>query len=336
VRNGRPSLKDVAEAAGVSISTVSRAFSNPERLSAGTVEHVTGIARTMRYTPNLIGRALQAGTSPYVGVVVPDIANPYMSTLVKAVQARARRRDVGVFLADTDDSAETEREVGETLARQTRGLLLCAPRMSTAHIRELDALVPLVLVNRVVTGIPSYVTDSAGAYAELVDELTRLGHRTVAYLPGPTGSWADRARHRAVADRCAENGLTLVALPATAASLADGIAAAGPAVDAGSSAVIAFDDVLAAGVIEGLRRRGLSVPDDLSVAGHDDVLAGLVQPALTTITSHGREVGERALDRLLDRAANEDAGPNRVGIAGELAVRGSLGPPPRGPGRRRR
>jgi LacI family transcriptional regulator len=323
----RPSLKDVAEAAGVSISTVSRAFSNPERLSPQTVGQVTAIARRMRYTPNVIGRALQAGTSPYIGVVVPDIANPYMSRLLKAVQSGSRARGVGVFLADTDDSAETERQVCEALARQTRGVLLCAPRMSAAHIREIDEIVPLLLVNRIVPGISSIYTDSLRAYGELVDELARLRHRTVAYLPGPIGSWADKMRHKAIAGRCEKAGLKLVVLPATAALLEDGIAAAEGVLAARATAVLAFDDVLAAGLIEGLRRRGLAVPDDISVAGHDDVLAGLVQPALTTITSHAAQVGQLALDRLLDQAEHGSAGaPARVGVAADLALRASLGP----------
>ncbi len=326
--NTRIRLADVAAEAGVSISTVSRVFSNPELLAPATVRHVREVAARLRFTPNLTARALIKGTSPYLGIVVPDISNPYMTTLLKAAQARCRGREVVVFVADTDDTVDTERRACEQFAHQARGIVLCAPRMSAPHIRDLAETVPLMLVNRLVDGLPCVYTDSVASIVELVDRLCDLGHERIAYLPGPPGSWADKARARAVADRVRRRGATFVKLNPTAALHVDGVAAAGEAADQGVTAVLAFDDVLAAGLVEGYRRQGMSVPRDVSVVGHDDVLAGLVQPGLTTVDGRAARVGQLAVDRLLAEA-DPGAPPDteHVGVATQVVWRSSIGAP---------
>ncbi|MFJ5993152.1 LacI family DNA-binding transcriptional regulator [Lentzea sp. NPDC092896] len=321
-------LADVAAEAGVSISTVSRVFSNPELLSPETVRKVREVAARLRYTPNPMARALRAGDSPYIGIVVPDISNPYMTMLLKAAQARSRSRGIGVFVADTDDAADIERQVCEQFARQTRGILLCAPRMSVSHIREIADMIPLMLVNRPVDGIPGVYTDSSASVAELVDRLCELGHERIAYLPGPTGSWANKVRGRTVSDRVRKHGVTLVKLEPTAARHEDGVAAARVVAGEGATAVVAFDDVLAAGLVEGFRQLGLSVPDDVSVAGHDDVMAGLVQPGLTTVEGLSARVGQLAVDRLLEAGEpGITADPHHLGVGTKVIWRASVGKP---------
>ncbi|HEY4021892.1 MAG TPA: LacI family DNA-binding transcriptional regulator [Pseudonocardiaceae bacterium] len=327
-RTSRTKLADVAAEAGVSISTVSRVFSNPERLSPTTVRHVREVAARLRFAPNLMARALRAGDSPYLGVVVPDISNPYMTTLLKAAQARSRGRDIVVLVADTDDAADIERTVCEQFARQTRGILLCAPRMSVPHIREIADMGPIMLVNRPVDGLPCVFTDSAASIVELVDRLCDLGHEKIAYLPGPVASWANKARGRMVGDRVRRRGAAFVKLEPTSARHQDGVDAAREVADHGVTAVVAFDDVLAAGLIEGFRQLKMSVPRDVSVAGHDDVLAGLVQPGLTTIDGCGAQVAQLAVDRLLtasDPGAVADA--SHIGVSTQLVWRASTAKP---------
>jgi LacI family transcriptional regulator len=327
-RTSRVKLADVAAEAGVSISTVSRVFSNPERLSPTTVQHVREVASRLRFAPNLMARALRAGDSPYLGVVVPDISNPYMTTLLKAAQARTRAKDIVVLVADTDDAADVERKVCEQFAQQTRGILLCAPRMSVSHIREIAGMAPLMLVNRPVEGLPCVFTDSTASIEQLVDRLCDLGHERIAYLPGPIASWANKLRGRVVADRVRRRGATFMKLDPTAARHEDGVSAARSVADLGASAVVAFDDVLAAGLIEGFRQLRMSVPGDVSVAGHDDVLAGLVQPGLTTIDGRSAQVARLAVDRLL-AATEPDAAPDveHVGVATDVVWRGSTAKP---------
>lgn len=318
-------LKDVAEAAGVSISTVSRVFSNPERLSPATVQHVREIAAQLRFKPNVVARALKRGIAANVGLIVPDITNPYMTTLLKAAQGRSRSSGVGVLVADTDDSATIERQVADQLSRQSRGIILSAPRMSAPHIREIAATIPVVLINRIVDGVPSVVTDSEEALGELVLHLQELGHRRVAYLPGPSGSWANRQHLKAITARAEEAGLDLTVLAGPASTHTDGIVAAGQVCESGVTGVLAFDDVVASGLIEGLRREGRSVPGDVSVVGHDDILAELVQPGLTTVAGHSDRVGRLAIERLLDPEGEQDREVSIV-VKATAVYRGSTGP----------
>ncbi|MFC9694142.1 LacI family DNA-binding transcriptional regulator [Kribbella sp. NPDC056951] len=315
-------LKDVAKVAGVSISTVSRVFSSPGRISAETSDRVREVAQRLRFTPNVMARSLITGTSPNIGLVVPDISNPYMTTLLKAAQKVSRGHQTGIFVADTDDNAEIEREVCEQFAQQSRGVILCAPRMSAVHIREISGIVPLVLVNRIVEGIPSVYTDSRSALRELLDELVEQGHRRVGYLPGPAGSWSNKQRARTVADRARALDVELVRLDPTDGTYADGVLAADQVIELGITAVMAFDDVLAAGLVEGLRRRGKAVPEDVSVTGHDDILSELVHPGLTTVTGQSAQVGELAISRLLDTS-----GPESVGVKATVVRRHSTAVP---------
>jgi LacI family transcriptional regulator len=179
-----------------------------------------------------------------------------------------------------------------------------------------------------VDGIPGVYTDSAASTGELVDRLCELGHETIAYLPGPAGSWADKVRARAVVERVRRRGAGFVRLGPTAARHEDGVAAARAAADLGATAVVAFDDVLAAGLIEGFRQLGISVPEDVSVAGHDDVLAGLVQPGLTTVQGRAARVAQVAVDRLLAEPAPDSApDTEHIGIATEVVWRSSVGRP---------
>lgn len=323
-RVGPAKLKDVAEAAGVSISTVSRVFSNPELLSEATVVHVRSVARRLRFTPNVLARALITGVAANIGFVVPDITNPYMTRLLKAAQARSRSSRIGLLVADTDDDPAIERQVAEELARQSRGLILCAPRMSSGHLKSIAKMVPVVLVNRVVDGLASIHTNSDNALSEIVDELVRLGHHRLAYLPGPIASWANGQRQRAIVDRAAAHGVDVIVLDPTSATHEDGIRAASAVVSSGTTGVLAFDDVLASGLIEGLRRLGLSVPHDISVVGHDDVLAELVQPALTTVQAQSTRVGRLAVDMVLD--TSDDLGVHSVSVRAEAIHRNSIGP----------
>lgn len=325
-RSPRAKLKDVAEAADVSISTVSRVFSNPDRISPATVLHVKQVAERLRFTPNVVARALITGVGANIGLVVPDITNPYMTHLLKAAQGRSRSSDIGILVADTDDNARIERDVAEHLSAQSRGLILCAPRMSAANITSLADRVPVVITDRLVKGVASVVAESGPALEEIVDGLVEQGHECLAYLPGPKQSWADRQRRRAIANRAQKSGVELCVLPATHATYADGVAAADALVSSGATAVLAFDDVLAAGLVEGLRRSGRRVPDDISVIGHDDLLAELVAPGLTSVRSHSDRIGRLAVELLL--AANgEVPQPDSVIVHAEVVHRASVSPP---------
>jgi len=318
-------IREVAAQAGVSVSTVSRVFSAPNRLSEKTVRRVREIALELNYVPNPVARALITGRSKNLGLVVPDVANPFVTALLKTIQTHARQLGYAVFIANTDEDAGVERELCQQLAFQSHGLIMFAPRMSSAHIRQIATQNRVVIINRPLTDLPCVLIDSAPGTRATVDHLAGLGHHRIAYLPGPARSWANRGRSRAVAGRAAELGLSLVQLGATSARHEQGIAAADEVVRAGVTGVIAFDDLLAFGLIEGLYRHGKSVPEDVSVTGHDDILASIARPPLTTVSGNGRDAGRVAVDILVE--ANRKVGDigSTLRLPTELVVRESTG-----------
>jgi DNA-binding LacI/PurR family transcriptional regulator len=323
-------VHDVARAAGVSISTVSRALADPERVARPTRDRVTAAARELGYRPNRAASVLRAGRSGALGLVVPDLANPYFAAIAKGVQARARERGVGLFVVDSDEDPDLETEAVAGLAPQTDGIVLCSPRAVDRSVAALAGR-PVVLVNHHVDGLPSVVADHESGMLRALEHLRALGHRRVAYAGGPASSWSDgrrRAGLRAAAARLP--GVELVELGPHRPQVAGGHAAADVVLASGATAVVTFNDLVAVGLVERVRVRGLEVPGDLSVVGCDDAyVAELMAPPLTTLRSDLRGAGRAAVDRLVARPGKgEDAPPaGDVTLPVELVVRGSTAPP---------
>lgn len=134
-------LKDVAERAGVSLSTVSRAFSHPHVLAPDTMHRILAISKELQYRPNTMARALITGVSRNIGLVAPDISNPYATALLKSAQSHARARGLSMLVADTDEDLAGESGICAEIAQQSDGLILFAPRMRNAQIRQLSTQV---------------------------------------------------------------------------------------------------------------------------------------------------------------------------------------------------
>jgi LacI family transcriptional regulator len=156
-------LRDVARLAGVSPSTVSRALSMPGVVNATTRARVQAAAERLGYEPNRAARGLITGRTGNIGLVVPDLANPFFPSVVKGVQARARASDVAVFLADTDEDAAAEVGLVRALAKQVDGLILCSPRASQEDLAAVAQETNVVLVNRLVEGVPAVTFDTRAA-----------------------------------------------------------------------------------------------------------------------------------------------------------------------------
>src|ERR671916_3440846 len=154
-------IRDVARASGVHISTVSRTFSAPHLVNPDTRTRVLACAEQLGYRPNRAARALITGRTYNIGLIVADIANPFFPPLIKAAESQARRHDHHIFVADTNEDAVVEEELVRALAKQVDGVLLCSPRMSNSLIEQLSREVPLVVVNRQIPGLPAVVMDVA-------------------------------------------------------------------------------------------------------------------------------------------------------------------------------
>lgn len=322
-RNGRATLADVAAAAGVSKSTASRAFSRPELIRPENVDRIRRIAAELGYTADPRARALSTGRTANIAVIVPDIANPFFPPLVRAVESGAERAELAVFLGDTDESASRERVLVDRLEKQVDGFVLASPRLPDAQIRELAERVPTVLINRDIPGVHRVLVDAATGVREAVELLTALGHQAIAYLAGPPESWADQQRRAAVVQAAAHAGLALSVLELGRPSYEAGRECVGSMIATGATAAIAFDDVIAHGVLAGFATLGREVPADFSVIGCDDVLAATTFPALTTISGGSAASGAAALDTLLALIDGEHP-EQRTAIAGHLVHRASV------------
>ena len=322
-----PTIRQVADQSGVSRSTVSRVFGRPDIVNRDTVEKVRTVAKRLGYAPNHVARALSTGRTGNVALIVPDITNPFFSALMRGAQAHARYHGYAMFLGDSDETPEMEDLVLTKLAPQVDGFVLVSSRLPDHCIVKHAARRPLVLVNRDVPRIPRLLIDTGSSYVAAVERLAVLGHQAIAYVAGPVVSWSNRQRERAVIRAAGRLGLTVSRLRATKPTYEAGIACTEALVTTGATAVLAFDDVTAQGIVAGLAIRGLSVPDDFSVVGCDGVLAAMMYPPLTSVTINCAQAGERAIEMLLERLGAVPAEGRRMILPTELVVRASIAAP---------
>jgi LacI family transcriptional regulator len=321
-------IKDVARAAGVSASTVTRALSNPEMVNPATRERVRQTAAALGYQPNRAARGLITGRTGNLGLLVPDLANPFFPSIVKGVQARAHESDYAVFLVDTDEDATAEAGLVRKLSKQVDGLILCSPRMAEEELRTILGETPVVLVNRRVGRVPSVTPAFTDAMRQAVSHLTALGHRRIAYVAGPRSSWANRERVRSLRAVIDTSNTELVEIGNVTPQFPGGVAAADQVLATGVSAVIAYNDLVALGLLHRFAARGVAVPADISLLGFDDIaLAEMVHPSLTTVALPKEQSGRAAVDLLLQLLEQPDrATAVRRELPTQLMVRGSTGP----------
>ncbi|WP_104127809.1 LacI family DNA-binding transcriptional regulator [Cryobacterium sp. Y57] len=321
-------IRDVARATGVSISTVSRALANPDQVAEATRLHVQETARTMGYRPNRAARGLVTGRTGSIGLVVPDLENPFFGSICKGVQARARAAGYAVFIADTDEDPLLEDEVVRGLAKQVDGVILCSPRGSDEAVSRAAEESALILVNRALPGVPSITFDNGGGARAVMRHFMALGHRRIAYAAGPITSWSNQERDLALREFAEQsNDIELIELGNFSPVFSGGTQAADLALASGATAIVAYNDLIAAGLVDRLRHRGITVPADISVTGFDNVpMSTLVWPNLTTVDLPRIQMGRASVDALLDRVLGRSTGPRpNLEIPVELVVRQSTG-----------
>ncbi|WP_138444376.1 LacI family DNA-binding transcriptional regulator [Sinomonas susongensis] len=315
-------LTDVARRAGVSLATASRAFSDPGRLAPETRQKVVAAAEELGY--EIPG---QSGPRT-IGVVVPDVANAVFAALIKALQERAWPGRHRMLLAHTAESPDREREQVGALAGVADGIVLCSPRLPAGELRGLTGTVPTVVVNGEAELAPSVLLDAGEGLRQAVEHLSALGHRRLAYVPGPPSSWADTQRLDAVTQLCAERQLELVTVGHQSATVDGGAAAAASVVASGATAAIAYNDLVAVGLLAGARLLGRHCPEDLSVVGIDDLdVAAAAEPGLTSVRVAIEQGGTLALDLLLGMLAGKPYTASPVRLGAQLIVRGSTSAP---------
>jgi LacI family transcriptional regulator len=319
-------IYDVAEAAGVAASTVSRALSKPGRVSFRTAEHVREVATRLGYRTEETERSLPTTTTSLLAMVVADITNPVFYGMIRGAERTARHAGYTMVLAESQESARTEQEALERLVPTVDGVVLTSSRLSDAAIRTLAKAVRVVVLNRLVDQVPSVATDVLGAVRLAGRHLVDRGHHSVAYLAGPEASWSDGMRWRGVLEAGQGLDLKVRRVGPNRPTIAGGREAAADWLRAPTSAVVAYNDLVAIGFQQAVGEAGLEVPGDVSVIGFDNIReSGLVTPGLTTIASPLTSLGSAAVQHLVHspRAAAPDQPP--LLLPSRLVVRESTG-----------
>lgn len=321
---GRVRLVEVAERAGVTVSTASRALNRPEMVRPETRARVEAVALELGYEPNRAARSLITGRTATIVLVVPDLANTYFALIARAAQDLARSRGYEVMIIDTGRDPAREREIVRSTSQWADGLIICASQRP--HPPNPNGT-PIVFVNRRVRGSHAVIVDQRTIVETQLRHLLDLGHRRIVWASGPKDYWASEPRRRCAARFAARHEVRIA--PPVAADFEGGVELA-EQLGQGITAVATFNDRQAFGLMTRCLQLGIRIPEDLSVIGSDNVpSADFVNPGLTTVHAPKEEMGRAAVSLLLDHLSDE--GPCIVEtLRGHLVVRGSTAPPPGG------
>lgn len=320
-------IYDVARAAGVAPSTVSRTFARPGRVNADTAARIRAAAEELGYRANPVSQALSTSSTKLIALMISDVANPYYAPLIRGAQLAATEAGYELLLADCRESATRERSALEHLVPVVEGFVIGSSRMSDSALRNIAKQRPMVVLNRSLPDLPSVVPDNPGGIRAAVDLLRDLGHDSVTYVAGPEASWADGMRFRVLRDYGPGAGLHVHKVGPYLPTFEGGLTASRTLLQRLPTAVVAYNDLLAIGIIHGLLREDVAVPDQVSVIGFDDLLMSrLVTPSLTTIAPPVRQLGATAVNNVvaLINGARHRTDQALV-MPVELKVRGSTG-----------
>ena len=325
-------IKDVAELAGVHPSTVSRVINDDSRISEKTREKVFLIIKKLGYTPNAIARGLKTKRTHTLGMLIPDITNPFFAEIARGVEDAANKNDFNIILCNTDDRLKKERTYLEILrGKRVDGLIL-----GTAHIKDKSILeleknnFPYILVSRNIEGLDKncvIVDDEAGGIMA-AEYLIKLGHRRIAHITGPL-------KTRSALNRLKGYKLTL---KKHEIEYEDELVGEGDFRIKGGyqvmkrflklaeppTAIFAANDLLALGAMQAIQKKNFHIPEDFSVIGFNDIeLASFIYPALTTIRQPMLEMGALAVKMLLRIIEEGEFNQRKIVLKPKLIIRKS-------------
>lgn len=322
----RPTLVDVAKAAGVAPSTVSRAFSRPGRVNQHTRNHVMSVAQELGYEPNPTAQALESGRTRTIALLVPDITNPYFSGVIKGAERAAAAAGLTLVLGDTEENPAREEQLLRRLGRTVDGFVVSAPRLPDDGLQQAGELNTITLVNRAIPGMACVVADFDNGTEQIVDHLASYGHESFVFAGGPAESWSGARRWLGLRRAAKKRGMRAQRFGPYTPTLAGGPAAADAVLASGATAVVCHNDMLAIGLLRRLADRRVDVPGDLSVVGFDNIFgADFCNPPLTTLSEQTQDSGNRAVEALVQQIRQPAPDPPTRVLATQLIVRGSTG-----------
>jgi len=321
----RVTLKQVAQAAGVSLASASYAINGAGSVGEATREHVLKIAAQLGYRPNQSAKAMKTGKTGALGLILPDLTNPFFPSLAQGVIQAARAHGYSVFLTDTEGSVEAEeRAVGLMVDHGVDGVVWFPIADDVAPVARLIEGVPTVVLDRNLPGYDVIQADYAEGGRLAAEHLLAAGHVEIGVISGPHAASSARQRAEAAIAVLTERGaLAWHVHNAFSLDLEPSVVAA--LEQRRATAVIAGADLIAIGVMRHVRAMGLSTPDDVSVVGFDDIpWAQLHTPALTTIDMPVEDMAAAAVETLVRRMAHRGEPRRRVVFNVELVARESV------------
>jgi len=331
---GAPRLTDVAEAAGVSLASASRAITGRSGISPEVAAHVRRVAEQLGYEPNMHARGLAGGLVPTIGLVVHEIGDPYFADIASGVIHSASLESRSVQIAQAERTPASELAQVQSLVRQRIGSIIIAGSGYADATRERTmehALADftraggrVAVIGRHHLPVDAVLPDNHAAGVSVGRHLAELGHRRIGVVAGPSdlSTVADRLAGLREGVSSSDVALTVVSQEFTREG---GIVGTRELLDTDVTAIIGLNDAMAIGILSELRRHGVRVPEDLSVVGFDDVaVAADVAPALTTARIPMFEMGREAVALIVRPASDE---PRTIATTHELIVRQSSGPP---------
>lgn len=314
--SGAATITEVAKHAGVSPATVSRVMNGRFAGEAAVAERVRRSAEELSYSPSHLARSLALGQTHAIAFVVPDLANPAFQAMLSSLSKAAAKDGYRVLVADSAESPEDEPLLVTEVRGRCDAIVLCAPRMTDSELAILGSgLRPLVLINRANSRIdaPSLSIDYQSGIRNLLRHLYELGHRHMVYLTGPSESASNRERLLGIEEMQRMYGDVVVDRIPAGASSESGAAAAHLVAASSATAAIAYNDLVAIGLMNGLLELGVRVPEDVSVTGFDDIpFARYTTPPLTTASVPHEELGGQAWLRMRALLAGEVPGHDVV------------------------
>ena len=335
-------IEDVARAAGVSVASVSRVISGARQVRPKTREAVLEAVKKLGYQTNFMASSLRRQSTRTIGMVVPYIANPFFIELVEKVENAVQEAGYDLFLCDSQDSPEIEkRRIRALIARQVDGIVLicCDETLSRESVKSVKDDVPIVAVDRTIRDVPldNIAVDSELGIRMVIDHLAEQGFRKMAFVGASGGISTAQARLDAYqryvveVDPPSANDVKLGSYSVDWGRKVGFELAQRPRLP---DAVVCANDLIAVGVIRGLRRSAVQIPDDMAVTGFDDIaLCRYVEPSITTVRQPVDKMGVEAANLLLARIDGNDGSLRDLRFSPELVIRQSScrTPPPAHP-----
>ncbi|WND02704.1 LacI family DNA-binding transcriptional regulator [Temperatibacter marinus] len=323
-------IRQVSKLAGVSVATVSRALQKPDMVSESTRKKVITAAEEVGYQPNMMAVKFRNKKSFAILVLVPDVSNPFFSKIISGIQTQAKKKGYNVILGNTANDLATEQELANMVfTNQADGIIQLAARNPLIdNIRH--ATVPIVNICDCVTdgSMPVIRLDNNGAAKAIISHFADLGHNRIAAIMGPDGSPITEQRLSGYLDGLKEQKIDIIEslMERGDYSMESGAIAAGKllAHEVRPTAIFCFNDEMAIGAIHEIRNQGLRVPDDISVAGFDNLnFSRFMDPPLTTIRQPNAHFGQHAVEMLFEMISQQGQSVESLTLPYELIVRKS-------------